>query len=290
MFSTLSPLAGYSTSRFIILVVLGLVSFACAAPLQPEPTPTTTPSLATFTLKPSSSSSSYSSSSSLSSSSSSPSTAIASTSSFVPRTNPEASKNTKYKTFAVSFLDTRSDDNKFIQEPIRQFLELVNIEVSSFIGTPNFLGTSEHNREFHFELIRDGRQEYYGAIGDRNLVIDKVAANKPGYHYDGSGLYGSLTVVGSHGPLAPHTVVFKVEDRKASYLDYAIGTCTSQALFIWNAVALTIGWFCNFDVKNEAERSLGHFSGKHSLVFDQENCGQILMTWPVGTVKKDRVA
>ncbi|KAJ3979659.1 hypothetical protein F5890DRAFT_1589293 [Lentinula detonsa] len=208
MFSTLSPLAGYSTSRFIILVVLGLASFACAAPLQPKPTHTTTPSLATFTLKPSSSTSSSLSSSSLS-------TAIALTPSFIPRTN------TNSKTFDVSFLDTRSDDNKFIQEPIRQFLELVDIEVSSFIGTPNFLGT-KHDRDFHFELIRDGRQEYYGAIGDRNLAIDKVAATKPGYSYDGSGLYGSLTVVGSHGPLAPHTVVFRVKDRKASYLDYAI--------------------------------------------------------------------
>ncbi|KAJ3795695.1 hypothetical protein GGU11DRAFT_211258 [Lentinula aff. detonsa] len=88
MFSTLSPLAGYSTSRFTILVVLGLVSFACAAPLQPKPTPTTTPGLATFTLKPSSSSSS--SSSLLLSSSSSPSTAIALTPSFVPRTNTDS--------------------------------------------------------------------------------------------------------------------------------------------------------------------------------------------------------
>ncbi|KAJ3992335.1 hypothetical protein F5050DRAFT_1811589 [Lentinula boryana] len=103
-----SKFVGYSSSRFIILVVLGVVSFVSAAPLQPEPTPTATPSLVASTLKSSSSSSLLSSSLS-----SSPSTAIALTPSFVPRTNPEDSENSIHETFTVGFLNKTSNDNEF---------------------------------------------------------------------------------------------------------------------------------------------------------------------------------
>ncbi|KAJ3992339.1 hypothetical protein F5050DRAFT_1811594 [Lentinula boryana] len=202
MFSTLSPLAGYSTSRFIILGVLGLVSFACAAPLQPEPTRTATPSLATFTLKPSSSSSSLSSS---------PSTITPLPPSFVPRTNPEPIKNSnsKPKTFTIHFRDTTSNNNQFIQQPIQQLLAHANIQVSSFIGTPN----TEDEKDYNFYLLDpSGMERYYGEIWDEHHEIDKAA--KPGYHYDGIGLGGRLSVERIVKGKVELTEVFEVRKNK----------------------------------------------------------------------------
>ncbi|KAJ3741273.1 hypothetical protein DFH05DRAFT_325143 [Lentinula detonsa] len=124
-----SKLVGHSTSRFMILVVLGLVSFACAAPLQPEPAPipTTTPSLVASTL--------YSSSSS---SSSSTAIALTPSESFIPRSPVESgnSNSAALGPFDVQFTDTRSNDNVFLQEPMKQLLKLANIKVSKFIGVP----------------------------------------------------------------------------------------------------------------------------------------------------------
>ncbi|KAJ3988173.1 hypothetical protein F5890DRAFT_584870 [Lentinula detonsa] len=186
-----SKLVGYtSTSRFTILVVLGLVSFVCAAPLQPEPTPTTTPTLVTSTLNSASSSSSSSLSSSLS-------TAIALTPSFVPRTNQEASKNSKSQTFAVKFIDQNSNDNGFIQEPVRKLLKLANIEVSDFIGAPEALDPHDHGQHY-FNLLQGGKIQYSGAI-------------------DESGLCGYLTVVHTVNGQSKIITVFKVEDNEVSY-------------------------------------------------------------------------
>ncbi|KAJ3795694.1 hypothetical protein GGU11DRAFT_211347 [Lentinula aff. detonsa] len=183
-----SKLVGYSMSRFMILVILGLVSFVCAAPLQPEPapTPTTTPSLVAFTLKPSSSSSA---SSSLSSSS--PSTATAKFApTFFPRTNESKSKS-ESKTFTVRFKDTTSNDNQFIQQPIQQLLAHANIQVTRFIGTPN----TEDEEDYNFDLVdSSGVAKYWGEIWDEDHAIQKNDGDKPGYRYDATGLGGRLSV------------------------------------------------------------------------------------------------
>ncbi|KAJ3741272.1 hypothetical protein DFH05DRAFT_1505395 [Lentinula detonsa] len=214
-----SKLVGYSTTRFMILVVLGLVSFACAAPLQPEPTaptPTTAPSLAAvsnsssiylyrsyivklhffpkFTLTPSSSSSLSSLSSS--SSSSSPSTATAFAPTFFPRTNSETSTNSKSesKTFTVRFKDTTTgNDNKYIQQPIQQLLAHVNIKVDKFIGYPTT--KDEPEADYDFDLVdSSGVVKYWGEIWDEDHAIQKDDGDKPGYHYDPVGLGGRLSV------------------------------------------------------------------------------------------------
>ncbi|KAJ3728965.1 hypothetical protein DFJ43DRAFT_489751 [Lentinula guzmanii] len=181
-----SKLMGYSTSRFIVLVVLGLVSFVCAAPLQPEPasTPTTAP---TFTLKPSSSSSS---SSSLSSSS--PSTATARFApTFFPRTNSKSESESK--TFTVRFRDTSSNDNIFIQQPIEKLLAHVNFKVDKFIGYPTT--KDELEADYDFDLVdSSGVVKYWGEIWDDDHAIQKVDGNKPGYQYDPVGLGGRLSV------------------------------------------------------------------------------------------------
>ncbi|KAJ3751536.1 hypothetical protein DFH05DRAFT_1554296 [Lentinula detonsa] len=204
-----SKLVGYtsSTSRFMILVVLGLVSFTCAAPLQPEPapTPTTTPSLVASTL--------YSSSSSSSSSSS---TAIAPAPSFVPR-NPvgsESSKSAARQSFKVQFSDRTSNDNEFIQEPIRQLLELANIKVSRFIGAPK-----DDEQYIDFELPRSNSLreiQYHGYIWNTHTEHEygRAAANKPGYQYDKSGLCGNLQVLRMVNHVLEITKVFEVENNK----------------------------------------------------------------------------
>ncbi|KAJ3979662.1 hypothetical protein F5890DRAFT_1545651 [Lentinula detonsa] len=198
--SSRSKLVGHSMSRFMILVVLGLVSFACAAPLQPEPTAPTPTTAPTFTLTPSSSSSLSSSlsssSSSLSSSSSSPSMATASAPTFFPRTNSETSTNSKSesKTFTVRFKDTTTgNDNKFIQQPIQQLLAHVNIKVDKFIGYPTT--KDEPEADYDFDLVdSSGVVKYWGEIWDEDHAIQEDNGDKPGYQYDPVGLGGRLSV------------------------------------------------------------------------------------------------
>ncbi|KAJ3790466.1 hypothetical protein GGU10DRAFT_329107 [Lentinula aff. detonsa] len=207
-----SKLVEYSTSRFIVLVVIGLVSFACAAPLQPEPapTPTTTPGLATSTL--------YSSSSSSSSLSSS--TAIALTPSFVPRTDPEDStlnsRSAALGPFDVQFTDTRSNDNEFLQEPMKQLLKLANIKVSKFIGVPFGPET-----DIYFELRREGKIVYHGAISNSEQELSKATASQTGYQFKENGLCGYVNALvavkrGRLGIVYETSELFKVKNNKVT--------------------------------------------------------------------------
>ncbi|KAJ3728966.1 hypothetical protein DFJ43DRAFT_1084056 [Lentinula guzmanii] len=213
-----SKLVGYSTSRFMILVILGLVSFVCAAPLQPEPAPTptsTTPSLVASTL--------YSSSSSSSSSSS---TAIALTPSFVPRTDPEDStlnpedsessdsESAALGPFDVQFTDTRSNDNMFLQKPMKQLLKLANIKVSKFIGVPFGPET-----DIYFELRREGKIVYHGAISNSEQELSKATASQRGYQFKKNGLCGYVNAQvavkrGRLGIVYETSELFKVKNNK----------------------------------------------------------------------------
>ncbi|KAJ3979661.1 hypothetical protein F5890DRAFT_1569268 [Lentinula detonsa] len=204
-----SKLVGHSTSRFIVLVVLGLVSFACAAPLQPEPTaptPTTTPSLVASTL--------YSSSSS---SSSSTAIALTPSESFIPRSPVESgnSNSAALGPFDVQFTDTRlSNDNVFLQEPMKQLLELANIKVSKFIGVPFGPET-----DVYFQLRHEGKIVYHGAISNSKQELSKATASQPGYRFKESGLCGYVNAQvavkrGHLGIVYETSELFKVENNK----------------------------------------------------------------------------